>query len=71
MGTADASDFAIADTLGANRRGGVEPPSPHGDPAEHADALTFRPEVRKRQRSSQLRSATNGALLLVRTISAD
>ena len=69
LGTTDAWDFAIAEPLGANRRGGVGPPSPHGGPAEHADALTLPLEVRKRQRSSQLRSATNGALLLVRAIS--
>ena len=40
---ADVSDFAIAEPLGANRRGGVGPPSPHGGPAEHADALTLPP----------------------------
>ena len=43
LGTAYASDFAIAEPLGANRRGGVGPPSPHGGPAEHADALTLPP----------------------------
>jgi hypothetical protein len=43
LGTADASDFAIAEPLGANRRGGVGPPSRHGGPAEHADALTLPP----------------------------
>jgi hypothetical protein len=43
LGTADASDFAIAEPLGANRRGGVGPPSPHGGPAEHADPLTLPP----------------------------
>jgi hypothetical protein len=43
LGTADAWDFAIAEPLGANRRGGVGPPSPHGGPAEHADALTLPP----------------------------
>ena len=42
-GTADASDFAIAEPLGANRRGGVGPPLPHGGPAEHADALPLPP----------------------------
>jgi hypothetical protein len=43
LGTADASDFAIAEPPGANRPGGVGPPSPDGGPAEHADALTLPP----------------------------
>jgi hypothetical protein len=58
LGTTDASDFAITEPLGDNRGGGVAPPTPDGGPAEHAYALTFRPEIRKRQRSSQLRSVT-------------
>ena len=42
-GTTDASDFAIAEPVGANRRGGVGPASPRGGPAGHADALTLPP----------------------------
>ena len=43
LGSADASDFAIAEPLGANRPGGVGLPLPHGGPAEQADALTLPP----------------------------
>jgi hypothetical protein len=44
-----------------DQSGGFGPPSPHGGPAGARLRWPFRPEVRKRQRSSQLRSVTNGA----------
>jgi hypothetical protein len=50
-------------------RGGVGPSSPKGVRLSARMRRSFYAGVRKRQRSSQLHSVTNGALLLFRTIS--